>query len=107
MNLGEFIANETPYGKMTSLDVDPATVVRSGIGKARNSLGPFPEGNRVRNPGEAEYWQGFFWTIGVEGQQDNVPQTKTVRVSKALRIPYEVNGVRYNLIVGFEGAGGP
>lgn len=98
--LGQLIFSETPYGAMTTADLNQIT--RTGIGKARNSGNPFPDGTRVRTPAEPEYWQGFFWTIGA---QDG--QTETVRVSKALRIRYTVGGHEYRLIVGYEGAGGP
>jgi hypothetical protein len=63
---------------------------------------PFPAENRNRTPADPEFWQGFFWTLNAG---NGAPQT--VRVSKVLRVPYTVAGQTYNLVVGFEGAGGP
>ena len=103
--LGERIAYETPYGLMT--DIDLTQLVSSGVGKHFNSEKRFVKrelrtGNTPEEAVEkALYWQGFFWTVGADANQ-----TETVRVSKAIRIKYKVEGVEYGLVVGYEGAGG-
>jgi hypothetical protein len=99
-DLGALIASENPYGEMTAIDLQ--SVTKGGIGRARDSINSFPAGNRNRTPADPEFWQGFFWTLNAGG---GPPQT--VRVSKVLRVPYTVAGQPYNLVVGFEGAGGP
>jgi Dyp-type peroxidase family len=99
-DLGALIATENPYGEMTAVDLQ--SVTRGGIGQARTSAKPFPAENRNRTPADPEFWQGFFWTLNAG---NGAPQT--VRVSKVLRVPYTVAGQTYNLVVGFEGAGGP
>jgi Dyp-type peroxidase family len=99
--LGELITSENPYGLMSKVLFD--SVTRTGLAKARSSGKPFPDDeSRVRTPDQPQYWQGFFWTV--EAQNGG---TETVRVSKVLRIPYTVNGHQYELVVGFQGAGGP
>jgi Dyp-type peroxidase family len=99
-DLGALIASENPYGEMTAIDLQ--SVTKGGIGRARDSINSFPAGNRNRTPADPEFWQGFFWTLNAG---DGPPQT--VRVSKVLRVPYTVAGQKYNLVIGFEGAGGP
>jgi len=98
--LGALIRGENPYGKDPQVNL--TAVTRGGIGKARNSIDPFPPESRNRTSAEPEFWQGFFWTLSME----NGP-AETVRISKVLRIPYTVGDETYFMLVGFQGAGGP
>lgn len=95
--LGELIASENPYGQMT--DIDLANVVKTGLGAAKNALVPFQVKDLpVTHP---LYFQGFFWTVGATNGA-----TETVRVSKAMRVSYKVNGLPYTVVIGYEGGAG-
>jgi Dyp-type peroxidase family len=94
--LGDTIVKENPYGAMS--DVNIAGVAKSGLGKNKGNGDFFTNRDLTGRP---EYWHGFFWTVGAKDGH-----TETVRVSKAIRIPYTIDGVKYNLVVGYEGAGG-
>jgi Dyp-type peroxidase family len=108
--LCDTIADENPYGQMTNIDL--ASVVRSGLGEKFNAVAgpngnpPGPYGTPVLQPGTVEYRQGFFWTVGTVTSPLTGTHTETIRVSKALRIPYKIGNVEHYLIVGYEGAGG-
>ena len=96
--LGELIVNENPYGRMT--DIDLTQVTKSGLGQDFNAhTRPYYE--PVLKTDDARYWQGFFWTVGADGNK-----TETIRVSKAMRIRYKIGNVDHWLVVGYEGAGG-
>lgn len=96
-DLGNVIFKENPYGAMT--DVDTSSVKKSGLGQEFSRDTPFQ--TPVLQPSQPEYWQGFFWSVDAQNGQ-----TETVRVSKAIRIPYRIDGHDYILIVGYQGGGG-
>src|SRR5262249_4095799 len=101
--LGEFILKEDPYnwkalgltGRPIPANLDEAyQVKRSGMGVHHDAS------NRSASestPGDPQDWAGGrFGTLG----------DPTVRISKAIRIEYEYQGIRKGLVIGFEGAGG-
>lgn len=95
--LGELIGSENPYGVMSTIDL--ANVVKTGLGKAKNALSPYTVTNlAVTDP---LYFQGFFWTVGATNGA-----TETVRVSKAIRVSYMVNGYASTIVIGYEGGAG-
>jgi Dyp-type peroxidase family len=98
------IGKENPYGTMTEIDLNG--VVRSGFGAKKSADKPY---ERVFQYEDEGYRQGLFWTVGTAVNSDVPevgPQPYTVRVSKAVRIPYKIGTRTYHLLVGYEGAGG-
>ena len=101
--LGEFILKEDPYnwkalgltGRPIPTNLDESyQVKRSGMGVHHDAGNPF---DFEYSPDDPQYWEGgLFWNLG----------DTTVRISKAIRIEYEYQGVRKGLVIGFEGAGG-
>jgi hypothetical protein len=79
------------------IEIDLNSFEESGFGAGKDAEHPY---TGVFQYSDAEYWQGFFWTMGTGAQ------TKTVRVSKALRIRYKIGTIEHYLVVGYEGAGG-
>jgi Dyp-type peroxidase family len=99
--LGQLIVDQNPYGYITQIDL--TSVVQSGLGTNFSAGKPYPKPDIH---GEPEYWQGFFWSVGTVANPKAGTQTETIRASKAIRIPYKINGVEHYLLVGYEGAGG-
>ena len=98
--LGELIERENPYGQMTSINV--AGVVKTGLGKDKTALAPFTvETDLTPDHPSGLYFKGFFWTVGATDGA-----TETVRVSKAMRVSYVVNGETYKIVIGYEGGAG-
>ena len=99
-DLGELIERENPYGQMTSINV--AGVVKTGLGKDKTALAPFTvETDLTPDHPSGLYFKGFFWTVGATDGA-----TETVRVSKAMRVSYVVNGETYKIVIGYEGGAG-
>jgi hypothetical protein len=64
------------------------------MGKHHDAATPF---DFEYTPDQPQYWEGgLFWNLG----------DTTVRISKAIRIEFEYQGVRKGLVIGFEGSGG-
>jgi Dyp-type peroxidase family len=101
--LGEFILRHDPYnwkllqlpGRPLPANLDAAPEVKTtGMGKHHDANEPF---KFEYTPDQPQYWEGgLFWNLG----------DTTVRISKAIRIEYEYEGIRKGLVIGFEGAGG-
>ena len=103
--LGDFILKEDPYNWKTvlpGLSARPVPsnleqsyqVKRTGMGKHHDASNPF---DFEYSPDQPQYWEGgLFWNLG----------DTTVRISKAVRIEFEYNGIKKGLVIGFEGSGG-
>ena len=95
--LGDLITRSNPYGPITQVDI--ASVVASGVGKNFSAAKPYEK--RELPADHPLYMKGFFWALGKAGDT-----LETVRVSKAMRIRYQVAGTDYYLVIGYEGGGG-
>ena len=76
--------------------------MKTGLGTDKTALAPFTTETDLTPDHPSElYFQGFFWTVGATNGA-----TETVRVSKAMRVSYMVNGEEYKIVIGYEGGAG-